>query len=119
MADHDDDDDASEERVRISHELTRELVLSSLAAVSGSEKSAGKPLKMTNDAVLAAAELLRLFVVEARGRAAVEAECEAEGAGAARVGDSPNGEDGASGGKVLIGAHHITKLAAELLMEFS
>jgi CENP-S associating Centromere protein X len=132
MADHDDDaGSAGEERPRISPELTREIVLSSLAAagVSSSEKPAGnnKPLKMTNEAVLATAELLRLFVVEARGRAAVEAECEAEGAGTAafarRKSDASDDDDDDdakdAGSRVLIGAHHITKLAAELLLEFS
>jgi CENP-S associating Centromere protein X len=136
MADHDDDaGSAGEERPRISPELTRELVLSSLAAAgvggssSSSEKPAGnnKPLKMTNEAVLATAELLRLFVVEARGRAAVEAECEAEGAGTAafarRKSDASDDDDDddakGAGSRVLIGAHHITKLAAELLLEFS
>jgi CENP-S associating Centromere protein X len=136
MADHDDDTgSAGEERPRISPELTREIVLSSLAAAgvggpsASSEKPAGnnKPLKMTNEAVLATAELLMLFVVEARGRAAVEAECEAEGAGTAasacRKSDASDDDDDddakGAGSKVLIGAHHITKLAAELLLEFS
>lgn len=34
--------------------------------------------RISNDAVAAATELLRLFIVEARQRAAVEAECEQE-----------------------------------------
>lgn len=67
-------------------------------------KKGEKPPRITNEALMAAGELLRLFVAEARHRASIEAECETEGAG----------DD-----TVVIQPHHITKVAAELLMDFS
>mmetsp|Transcript_21022 Transcript_21022/g.29677 ORF Transcript_21022/g.29677 Transcript_21022/m.29677 type:complete len:125 (-) Transcript_21022:341-715(-) len=91
------------------------------------------------DAVLTANELLRLFVVEARQRAAVEAECENEGVdNTANTNTTPlptdlNNDDDDDEGRVLtpkptategtqavsIRADHITKIAAGLLMDFS
>lgn len=68
--------------------------------------------RMTKEAALAAGELLRLFILEARNRAGIEAECEVEGSGT--LGDNDN-----NGGKAMIRADHITKVAAELLMDFS
>lgn len=62
--------------------------------------------RFPKDAEAAAGELLRLFVLEARDRASIEAECDTEG----NVGGD---------GKALIRADHITKIAAELLMDFS
>jgi CENP-S associating Centromere protein X len=56
------------------------------------------------DATLAAGELLRQFILEARSRALIEAEC-----------DMSKAENG----KALIRPDHITKIAAELLMDFS
>mmetsp|Transcript_25573 Transcript_25573/g.46318 ORF Transcript_25573/g.46318 Transcript_25573/m.46318 type:complete len:124 (-) Transcript_25573:87-458(-) len=99
--------------------------------------------RITNDAVNAANELLRLFIIEARHRAAVEAECEQEGEDGVgtrrrKYGEDtmgPNESDGEDGDSqisdelspnhpnsqklVTIRAEHITKIAAELLMDFS
>lgn len=77
--------------------------------------------RINNEAVLAAEELLRLFVEEARERAAVEAECENEGDATSldedELGDSNSAGKGEKG--VSIRADHITKVGAELLMDFS
>jgi hypothetical protein len=85
--------------------LTKKLLL----ARGGKEP----PKRITNEAVLVTGELLRLFVKEARHRAAIEAECEKEGATVSTV------EGSSQNGKILIRADHITKVAAELLMDFS
>lgn len=74
--------------------------------------SAGKE-RVTQEALLAAGELLRLFVSEARERAAIEAECEKEG-----TFDDDNDNDGGNE-TIRIEQHHISKIAAELLMDFS
>jgi hypothetical protein len=71
------------------------------------------PKRITNEAVMLTGELLRIFVKEARHRAGIEAECEQEGA-MVSTGPSQN-----SNGKVMIRADHITKIAAEMLMDFS
>lgn len=62
-----------------------------------------KDKKMTNEAALAAAELMRLVVVEARCRASIEADCERESEGAAVATVRPA---------------HFTKVAADLLLDF-
>jgi len=76
-----------------------------LICVGGNKE---KPKRVSNEAALAAGELLRLLVQEARERAAIEAECEKEG-------DSTDIDDG----KIVIRADHVAKIAAELLMDFS
>mmetsp|Transcript_28611 Transcript_28611/g.63610 ORF Transcript_28611/g.63610 Transcript_28611/m.63610 type:complete len:130 (-) Transcript_28611:180-569(-) len=102
-----------------------------------------------NDTIVAATELLRLFIVEARQRAAIEAECEAETKDVGKDGASlsqmsmpslPPSESsdddimedggGRSGRKkrnaysadcatTSIRPDHIARVAAELLMDFS
>ena len=77
------------------------------------------PKRITNEAVTAASELLRLFVHEAKRRAGIEAECEKEGGAEQRSdGIEANDKDGGDD-RVLIRADHITKVAAELLMDFA
>ncbi|CAB9522093.1 expressed unknown protein [Seminavis robusta] len=61
---------------------------------------------ISKEASLAAGELLRLFILEARNRASIEAECDTEC-------------ETSNDGKVLIRPDHIAKIAAELLMDFS
>ena len=75
--------------------------------------------KISKEATQAASELLRLFVLEARNRSAIEAEC--EDAGAAVRDDDDDNVQGArtDTGRVMIRADHINKIAAELLMDFS
>mmetsp|Transcript_10877 Transcript_10877/g.16787 ORF Transcript_10877/g.16787 Transcript_10877/m.16787 type:complete len:123 (-) Transcript_10877:773-1141(-) len=98
--------------------------------------------RINADAVATANELLRLFVVEARQRAAVEAECENEGAehpakfsslfpsprnkeneGLASTSKNGGGtilnDETTANSVVPIRADHITKIAAGLLMDFS
>lgn len=67
--------------------------------------------RCTKEAASAASELLRLFVLEARNRASIEAECETE----AKITD----ENNAGIDKAMIRADHIAKIAAELLMDFT
>lgn len=84
--------------------LTRKLIQSR----QGSNKE--QPKRISNEAVLAAGELLRIFVLEARHRAGIVAECEQEAVEtSSRVG----------GEKISIRADHVTKIAAELLLDFS
>jgi len=83
------------------HGLTRKLILS--------QDNTEQPKRITNEAVLAAGELLRIFVQEARHRAGIEAECEQEA----------NVDGHANDGKTLIRADHVTKVSAELLLDFS
>lgn len=61
---------------------------------------------LTSEAVDAVGELLKLFVQEARSRAAMEAEIEQE----ATVQD---------GDTIQVRSDHCTKVAAEMLMDFS
>jgi hypothetical protein len=70
------------------------------------------PKRVSNEAILAVSELLRLFVTEARHRAVIEAECEKEGGDAGSMEISREGY-------TPIHAHHISKVAAELIMDFS
>ena len=93
--------DNSSQQPPFSAALTRKLILS---AVDNE-----KQIKLSNDAVDLASELLRLFVVEARYRASIQAECEEE---------SRNVESSSDDKKTPIQPHHITKIGAELLMDF-
>ena len=68
---------------------------------------------ITTEALVAAGEILRQFVQEACHRAGIEAECEHEGQAAGRM------EDDAEDNKIPIRADHISKIAAELIMDFS
>ncbi|KAL3775484.1 hypothetical protein HJC23_013535 [Cyclotella cryptica] len=83
--------------------------------------------KYTNDAVELAAEFVRLLIIEARRRAAIEAECEAVANNvlstqneAIHDGDSV-GESNKSQNKrnIEIRGDHIAKIAAEFLMDYS
>lgn len=79
--------------------------------------------RVSGDAALLSSELLRLFVLEARNRAAVEAECEVEGDIDGNDMDDDSTDDKLNSLSrtqgVAVRAHHITKIAAELLMDFS
>lgn len=79
--------------------------------------------RITNEAVLVTGELLRLFVKEARHRAAIEAECEKEGTTVSVMDRSASSGSSSSQnnnkGKIPIRPDHITKIAAEMLMDFS
>ena len=75
--------------------------------------------KFTYDAITLSSELLRLFIIEARRRAAIEAECESE---LSTMMDDDNDSDDSETEKsrvVEIRADHIAKVAAELLMDLS
>ena len=69
--------------------------------------------RFTNDAIMASSELLRLLIIEARRRAAIEAECESE----VYMGQSQNSDSDMR--RVEIRAEHVAKIAAELLMDLS
>ena len=81
--------------------LVRQLVLQQNDSNNNSSSK-----RLAKDAEAMAGELLRLFILEARERAGIEAECETDG----------NTNDH---GKAMIRADHISKIAAELLMDFS
>ncbi|KAL3815636.1 hypothetical protein ACHAXA_006911 [Cyclostephanos tholiformis] len=68
--------------------------------------------RYTKDAIELSSEFLRLLVIEARRRAAIEAECEA----GAEVEDN---DDRRRKKGVEIRADHIAKIAAELLLDLS
>ena len=70
------------------------------------------PKRITNEAALLTGELLRIFVKEARHRAAIEAECEKEGTTAVLPCPSQSR-------KITIRPDHISKVAAEMMMDFS
>lgn len=92
--------------------LTRKLIQANLAA-GKDHQTASSNKRITNEAIVAAGEVLRLFVQEARHRAEIEAECEQEGA----MNDESDKHDASS--TIPVRADHITKIAAELLMDFS
>ena len=84
--------------------------------------------RFNNDAISTSSELLRLLIIEAKRRAAIEAECESE----VYIGHSQNsdyvvdrddgsmmGEESRGRRRVKIRAEHIAKIAAELLMDLS
>lgn len=84
--------------------LTRKLL-----QLAGDQK---EKKRISNEALIAAGELLRIFVAEARHRAAIEAECETES-------DIKEDIEGSEVHKAKIQPHHITRIAAELLMDYS
>ena len=80
--------------------------------------------KVTQEALVAAGEVLRLFVQEAYHRASIEAECEYEGVVDDTITNyecdrSVTGDHTCAITTAPIRADHITKIAAELLMDFS
>ncbi|KAL7473419.1 hypothetical protein ACHAXS_013873 [Conticribra weissflogii] len=83
--------------------------------------------KFSKEAVDLTSELLRLFVLEARRRAAIEAECEAGIADydiESNFNSPSTGNDKMQSGQndkrtVIIRPDHIAKIAAELLMDLS
>lgn len=78
--------------------------------------------KFTNDAITLSSELLRLFIIEARRRAAIEAECESELSTMMDDDDDSDDSETEKNNKrrvVEIRADHIAKVAAELLMDLS
>jgi len=105
--------------------LTRRLIQAGASPSSAGSGGAGgnqkqqQPKRISTEALLAAGELLRLFVCEARHRAGIEAECEKEAAvGSTTLATSGQGMK-AGKDVVQIQPHHISKIAAELLMDFS
>lgn len=68
--------------------------------------------RFSNEAAALTGELLRLFVSEARHRAAILAECDAESN--VKVDKATDKES-----KIVIGDDHVAQVAAELLMDFS
>lgn len=94
--------------------LVRKLLVIPAEGEKRTSKQHHPPKRISNDAVAAVGELLRLFVHEARHRASIEAECEKEGK--LKEGGS-DGDD--INDVVTIRADHLTKTAAGLLMDFS
>ncbi|KAL7575808.1 hypothetical protein ACA910_003133 [Epithemia clementina (nom. ined.)] len=78
------------------------------------DKPSGRNKRMSSESAHIAGELLRLFVVEARQRAAILAECEKE------VEQDISGcNEAIEASSVVIRSDHITKVSAEILMDFS
>lgn len=89
--------------------------------------------RFSNDAVVAATELMRKFIVETRGRAAMEAECEADtdadfGGRSFMSQDDEDEDDVFGSGKggtaadaehVKIKPEHIVRVSAEMLLDYT
>ena len=87
--------------------------------------------RFSNDAVVAATELMRKFIVEARERAAMEAECEADtdadfGGRSFMSQDDDDVFGSGTGGNaaknaehVKIKPEHIVRVSAEMLLDFT
>jgi CENP-S associating Centromere protein X len=107
--------------------LVRQMLQASRLSGNNADRSSNDNQRITNEALVAAGEVLRLFVQEAWHRASIEAECEYEGF----VEDTTNDQCDTSNNVSAIGNRtktttiapirpdHITKIAAELLMDFS
>lgn len=81
-------------------------------------KSAAATLPtLTAEAADAVGELLKLFVLEARNRASLQAEIEQEVT--ATTTTSSQDVDDDNNKKVQVRADHVTRIAAEMLMDFS
>ena len=108
MSSTDDDDDSDD--APLSDQLEPSLVRRLLTRRHPDQR-------FHNDAILAATELIRRFILEARARAAVEAECEADTAD-----DDVFGETGGAtetGTITSIKKEHIMRIAAEMLLDFT
>jgi hypothetical protein len=115
----DDENQPQQPKQPFSAALTRKLLLSA-AANSSSSNEGTITLKLSNDAVQLAAELLRVFVAEARHRASIQAECEHESSGNAEKAVAMiEGREEEEEKQTQIQSHHVTKIAAELLMDFT
>lgn len=89
--------------------------------------------RFSNDAVVAATELIRKFIVETRERAAMEAECEADTDAGRSFMSQDNDEDddddvfgsGIDGNAanneehVKIKSEHIVRVSAEMLLDYT
>jgi hypothetical protein len=92
-------------------ELVKKLISCGLKSnTNPSATGATTTPHLTKEAAVLTAELLHAFVQEARHRASIEAECDQEG------GLDP---DANTSSNTMIRADHITKIAAELFMDFS
>ena len=122
------EDDATEANNPFHPSLVRQMIQAGRTSGNNTDvDGTNDDQKITNEALVAAGEVLRLFVQEAWHRASIEAECEYEGV----VEDSAidNGVTAniasAQGNRTKITTtapirpDHITKIAAELLMDFS
>jgi hypothetical protein len=108
--------------------LVQKMIQTSRPTGNNADSTSGEEHKITNEALVAAGEVLRLFVQEAYHRASIEAECEYESVvddtaliyeantALARYG---KGNQTSAITTAPIRADHITKIAAELLMDFS
>ena len=108
MSSTDDDDDSD---VPLSDQLEPSLVQKLLARRHPDQR-------FHNDAILAASELIRRFILEARERAAVEAECEADTADDDVFGSGTGGAKEA-GTITSIKKEHIVRVACEMLLDFT
>ena len=103
-----DDDDSD---VPLSDQLEPSLVRKLLARRHPDQR-------FHNDAILAATELIRRFILEARVWVAVEGECEADTADDDVFGSGTGGAKEA-GTITSIKKEHILRVAAEMLLDFT
>jgi len=115
------ENDSVEDQAPFHPALTRKLLQSPSSAVvsaaDGQQQSTSNK-RITNEAIVAASEVLQIFVQEARHRAGIEAECEQEGRMVLGNEDDDDDEK-ASTKKPQVSASHIAKIAADMLLEFS
>ena len=100
------------------------MIQASRASGNNADGGTNETQKISNEALVAAGEVLRLFVQEAFHRASIEAECEYEGVVDDTIANYDSNTTTKGDGTSItptapIRADHITKIAAELLMDFS
>mmetsp|Transcript_23442 Transcript_23442/g.26285 ORF Transcript_23442/g.26285 Transcript_23442/m.26285 type:complete len:100 (-) Transcript_23442:1331-1630(-) len=95
-----------QQHTTIPYELSKKLVLSSPPEIASFTKK-----RVSNDAATAVSEALRLFLVDAHRRSLIEAECDED--------IHLQQEDEREKAKTPIGANHVTRIAGDLLMDFS
>ena len=104
--------------------LVQQMIQASRASGNNADGGTNETQKISNEALVAAGEVLRLFVQEAFHRASIEAECEYEGVVDDTIANydsntTTKGDRTSITPTAPIRADHITKIAAELLMDFS
>jgi len=92
---------------KIPHELSKKLVLSYPPETAKSNK------RVSTDTASAISEALRLFLVDAHRRSVVEAECDED------INLQQGHDESDSKAKTPIGANHVTRIAGDILMDFS
>lgn len=96
---------------KIPNEISKKLVLS---FPSGKLSTSGKK-RVSTDAAAAISEALRLFLLDAHRRSVIEAECDEE----VQIKHLEREDEPSRTTKTPIGANHVTRVAGDLLMDYS